>query len=162
MFYKKTAIPVLCLSLCLCGGIVPKAAALEVVEPVRQGEITPYATYIRSKTCVLSISAGTATVQASVGRQSGVTDHCKVVAYLQEKSGSTWKTVSTWTDESDGLRASVSKSKSSNCWQDLSCQGGGDRLVRERFGERNDLFLGRNSVRPCKKYQNAKKVLETS
>lgn len=110
MFYKKTAIPVLCLSLCLCGGIVPKAAALEVVEPVRQGEITPYATYIRSKTCVLSISAGTATVQASVGRQSGVTDHCKVVAYLQEKSGSNWKTVSTWTDESDGLRASVSKS----------------------------------------------------
>lgn len=84
MFYKKTAIPVLCLSLCLCGGIVPKAAALEVVEPVRQGEITPYATYIRSKTCVLSISAGTATVQSSVGRQSGVTDHCKVVAYLQE------------------------------------------------------------------------------
>ena len=112
MFYKKTAIPVLCLSLCLCGGMVPKAAALEVVEPVRQGEITPYATYIRSKTCVLSISAGTATVQASVGRQSGVTDHCKVVAYLQEKSGTTWKTVSTWTDESDGLRASVSKSKS--------------------------------------------------
>ena len=112
MFYKKTAIPVLCLSLCLCGGIDPKAAALEVVETDRKGEINPYATYIRSKTCVLSISAGTATVQASVGRQSGVTDHCKVVAYLQEKSGSTWKTVSTWTDESDGLRASVSKSKS--------------------------------------------------
>mgnify|MGYP000437947637 CR=1 FL=1 len=157
MFYKKTAIPVLCLSLCLCGGIVPKAAALEVVEPVRQGEITPYATYIRSKTCVLSISAGTATVQASVGRQSGVTDHCKVVAYLQEKSGSTWKTVSTWTDESDGLRASVSKSKSVTAGKTYR-----DRLVRERFGERNDLFLGRNSVRPCKKYQNAKKVLETS
>lgn len=49
--------------------------------------------------------------QVSADR-SGVTDHCKVVAYLQEKSGSTWKTVSTWTDESDGLRASVSKSKS--------------------------------------------------
>lgn len=162
MFYKKTAIPVLCLSLCLCGGIVPKAAALEVVEPVRQGEITPYATYIRSKTCVLSISAGTATVQASVGRQSGVTDHCKVVAYLQEKSGSTWKTVSTWTDESDGLRASVSKSKSVTAGKTYRAKAVVTAWSRERFGERNDLFLGRNSVRPCKKYQNAKKVLETS
>lgn len=58
------------------------------------------------------ISDGKATVKGWVTGQTGVADRCKVVAYLQEKSGTTWKTVATWTDESDGLRASVSKSKS--------------------------------------------------
>ncbi len=38
MFYKNSDPSPM--SLCLCGGMVPKAAALEVVEPVEAGEIT--------------------------------------------------------------------------------------------------------------------------
>ena len=92
--------------------MIPVVSAVELSDPPSQGEMTPYALYIKGKNLEFRISDGKATVKGWVTGQTGVADRCKVVAYLQEKSGTTWKTVDTWTDESDGLRASVSKSKS--------------------------------------------------
>ena len=71
----------------------------------------PYALYIRSKNLDFRISDGIATAKGWVTGQPGVADRCRVVVYLQEKSGSTWKNIATWSDESDGGRASVSETK---------------------------------------------------
>ena len=111
MFQKKALLPVLCVSLCLCGGMIPSVSAVELSNPPGQEEIVPYALYIRSKNLNFRISDGMATVKGWVTGQPGVADRCRVVVYLQEKSGSTWKNIATWSDESDGGRASVSETK---------------------------------------------------
>lgn len=111
MFHKKALLPALCVSLCLCGGMVPGVLAAEIPDPPDQGEITPYALYIKRAECNLSIDGEIATIRGSVTGQTGVADRCQVVVTLEEKSGTTWKTVATWSDESDGGRASVSETK---------------------------------------------------
>ena len=111
MCHKKALLPALCMSLCLCGGMIPNVSAAEILNPPDQGEIVPYAAYIREKSLKFSASDGVISVRGWVTGQTGVADRCRIVVYLQEKSGSTWKTVATWTDESDGGRASVSETK---------------------------------------------------
>lgn len=111
MFHKKALLPALCVSLCLCGGMVPGVSAVEISDPPSQGEITPYALYIGGKDLSFAISNGVATVKGWVTGQPGVADRCQVVVTLEEKSGTTWKTIATWSDESNGGRASVSETK---------------------------------------------------
>ena len=111
MFHKKALLPALCVSLCLCGGMIPSVTAAGLPAPPSQEEIVPYALYIKGKNLDFRISDGVATVKGWVTGQTGVADRCRVVVYLQEKSGSTWKNIATWSDESDGGRASVSETK---------------------------------------------------
>ena len=111
MFQKKALLPALCVSLCLCGTMVLSVSAAEIPDPPSQGEITPYALYIGGKNLTFGISNGVATVKGWGTGQPGVADRCQVVVTLEEKSGTTWKTVATWSDESDGGRASVSETK---------------------------------------------------
>lgn len=111
VFHKKAFLPALCVSLCLCGGMVPGVSAAALPDPPGQGEITPYALFIRGKSLTFDISAGVAAVNGWVTGQTGVADRCRIVVELQEKSGSSWETVATWSDESDGRRASVSETK---------------------------------------------------
>lgn len=66
--------------------------------------------YITDAKVRFAIDKGIATIKASVIGQDGV-DRCKVEVTLQEKVGSTWKIVGTWTDETGGVRASVSETK---------------------------------------------------
>ena len=73
--------------------MIPVVSAVELSDPPSQGEMTPYALYIKGKNLEFRISDGKATVKGWVTGQTGVADRCKVVAYLQEKSGTTWKTV---------------------------------------------------------------------
>lgn len=108
---KKAAIPALCLSLCLSAGMVAPAHAAQLPPTPGYQEITPYALYIRNSNCNLIINGKTATVSSMVSGQPGVVDRCKVVVSLQEKVGSTWRTVATWTDDQDALRASVSETE---------------------------------------------------
>ncbi|MGN9096799.1 hypothetical protein [Flintibacter porci] len=111
MFHKKELLPALCVSLCLCGAMAPSVSAVEIPELSNQEEITPYALYIRKAECTLSLNGGIATIRVSVTGQTGVVDRCQVVVTLEEKSGTTWKTIATWSDESDGGRASLSETK---------------------------------------------------
>ena len=111
MFHKKALLPALCVSLCLCGGMIPSVTAAGLPASPSQEEIVPYALYIKGKNLDFRISDGVATVKGWVTGQTGVAERCRVVVYLQEKSGSTWKNIATWSDESDGGRASVSETK---------------------------------------------------
>lgn len=112
MFHKKELLPVLCVSFCLCcGGMIPTAYATQLPTPSQQEDVSPYMLYLQDWGCTLSITRQTAYTYASVTGQKDIVDRCRVVVYLQEKFGSIWKTVATWTDESDGGRASVSETK---------------------------------------------------
>ena len=111
MFHKRALLPALCVSLCLCGGMIPSVSAAGLPAPPGQEEIVPYALYIGEKNLSFRISERVATVKGWVTGQPGVADRCRVVVYLQEKSGSAWKNIATWSDESDGGRASVSETK---------------------------------------------------
>lgn len=112
MFQKKSLLPVICLSACLCGGMVSVTSALEMPTPYSHSDGVPYLLYIQDARCTLKISNKTASIYGMVNGQVGIVDNCKIEVFLQEKSGRSWKNIATWTDESDGLRASVSKSKS--------------------------------------------------
>lgn len=111
MFPQKVLLPALCVSLCLCGGMIPDVSAAESQNPPSQGEIVPYAMYIRGKSLKFSASDGVVSVRGWVTGQTGVADRCQIMVYLQEKSGNIWKNIATWSDESDGGRASVSETK---------------------------------------------------
>lgn len=95
MFHKKALLPALCVSLCLCGGMIPSVTAAGLPASPSQEEIVPYALYIKGKNLDFRISDGVATVKGWVTGQTGVADRCRVVVYLQEKSGSTWKNIAT-------------------------------------------------------------------
>ena len=107
MFQKKALLPALCVSICLCAGMIPNVSA---VENVNSTIVTPCSMYITDAKVRFAIDKGIATIKASVIGQDGV-DRCKVEVTLQEKVGSTWKIVGTWTDETGGVRASVSETK---------------------------------------------------
>lgn len=81
----------LCLALCLTMGAAPTAFAAQSADIET---ITPYALYIKSKNCQLTISGKTAAIDAYVVGQSGSATECKVVASLQRKTTSgSWSTV---------------------------------------------------------------------
>lgn len=111
MFHKKVLLP-FCMSLCLCGGIISPAAAVSALPVATSAtEFAPCALYIQDARCTFDITNHTAKVYGMVNGQLGVADRCRVVVTLEEKSGTTWKTIATWSDESNGGRASVSETK---------------------------------------------------
>ena len=59
----------------------------------------------------LSISNRVATADCWVLGEKGSATKAKVVAELQEKSGSSWSTIATWTDTQNAYKASVYSSK---------------------------------------------------
>ncbi len=94
---------------------VPAVAMAATAEPITQqteSGIAPYMLYIVDARCTLSISGTTATVNAWVIGDDFDATKAKVVAELQEKDGSSWTTIATWTDTQNAYRASVNKTKS--------------------------------------------------
>lgn len=97
---KRWAALALCLALCLSSGAV--YATETTVRQNGEGGIGPYATYIRDKDCKLTLIGKTATARAWVEGQDSVVTKTEVVVELQEKSGSAWKTLDTWSDAQNG------------------------------------------------------------
>lgn len=102
---------------CLSAAVVtllPAASMAEAAAPVsyqQESSIAPYMLYIADSRCSLSISGTTATVSSSVEGDSFDATKAKVVAELQEKSGSSWSTIATWTDTQNAYKASVKQTK---------------------------------------------------
>lgn len=104
---------------CLCATaltLVPAASMAEAaVVPVnyqQENDVVPYMMYIVDSRATLGISGQTASVSCWVKGDSSYATKAKVVAELQEKRGSSWTTVITWTDTQNSYRASVSKTRS--------------------------------------------------
>lgn len=94
---------------------VPAFAAEVPVIPVssqQESGITPYWTCINDIFTDFSISNRTASIYADVTGTYGQATKAKVVVELQEKNGSSWSTIATWTDTQNDYRASVSTTKS--------------------------------------------------
>lgn len=96
--------------------LVPTASLAEAVAiPVinqQESAIAPYMLYISDWGNKLTISGRTATVDCFVKGQIGEATKAKVVAELQEKNGSSWSTIATWTDTQNAYKASVYETKS--------------------------------------------------
>lgn len=96
--------------------LVPTASLAEAVAiPVinqQESAIAPYMLYIVDAQSDLYISGRTATADCWVQGQKGDATKAKVVAELQEKSGSSWSTITTWTDTQNAYKASVYETKS--------------------------------------------------
>ena len=109
---KKIA--AVCLSAVVLTSVPAVTMAATAVEPVTQqveSGIVPYMLYIVDARCTLTVSGTTATVDAWVEGDSFDATKAKVVAELQEKNGSSWTTIATWTDTQNGSYASVYKTK---------------------------------------------------
>lgn len=111
----KTIISGICLSASLLTTAVPQALALSETTAAPESTtismhntIAPYMAYINDADLTFSISGGKAYVDGWVRGQSGVATRCKITANLQVKSGLTWSTVKTWSDDQNGRRASIS------------------------------------------------------
>lgn len=105
---KRWAALALCLALCLSTGAVYAAQSPAVRNG--QGEIVPYAMYIKDKGCTLDLSGKTAKPDAWVKGQAGVVTKCMVELELQEKVGSRWETVDVWIDIQNATMAEASGS----------------------------------------------------
>ena len=96
--------------------LVPTASLAEAVAipAINQQEnaIVPYMLYITEIRSNLSIANRIATTNCWVQGQKGDATKAKVVAELQEKSGSSWDTIATWTDTQNAYKASVYETKS--------------------------------------------------
>lgn len=109
---RKMLASSLCLTACLLATNVSQAYALnETTFSAVQNNIELYMEYINDADCTFSISNGTATIHAWVRGQSGNSTKCQIVINLQERSGSTWKTVQTWSETQNGRKATVNASK---------------------------------------------------
>ncbi len=106
---KRWAALALCLTLCLSTAAYTYAAETPVVRN-GQGEIVPYAMYIRDKGCTLELGGKTAAVNSWVMGQVGVATKCMVHLELQEKAGSRWETVDVWIDIQNDTMAEASGS----------------------------------------------------
>lgn len=109
MWKFRRSAAALCLLGCLTLGMAPQALAVQADEP-GETDIMPCMLYIDDSGCSMRIANGKATAKANVIGISETTK-AKVVVSLQEKSGSGWKTVKTWTGTKDSARASASGSK---------------------------------------------------
>lgn len=110
----KKVTATVCLGAAVLTSVPAVAMAATAGEPInQQTEIgkAPYMLYIVDANCTLSISGTTATVNCWVKGDSIDATKAKVVAELQEKNGSSWTTIATWTDTQDSYRASVNKTK---------------------------------------------------
>lgn len=111
---KKVAAAI-CLSAAVLTSVPAVAMAVTAGEPINQqteNVTAPYMLYIADARCTLSITGTTATVNAWVEGDSFDATKAKVVAELQEKDGSNWTTIATWSDTQNGSYASVYKTKS--------------------------------------------------
>lgn len=126
---RKMLASSLCLTACLLATNVSQAYALnETTFSAVQNNIELYMEYINDADCTFSISNGTATIHAWVRGQSGNSTKCQIVINLQERSGSTWKTVQTWSETQNGRKATVNASKKRYIWKELSGNCYCDRL----------------------------------
>ena len=109
----KKVIATICLGAVALTSMPAVSFAETAVEPFKQQEVevAPCMTYIQRAKCNFSISDAIATIDCSVSGRSTATK-AKVVAELQMKSGSTWVTISTWTDIQDDYEAYVYTTKS--------------------------------------------------
>lgn len=109
----KKVFATICLGTVALTSMPAVSFAETAVEPVKyqENEVAPRMTYIQRAKCDFTISGTTATIDSSVTGRSTATK-AKVVAELQMKSGSTWVTVSTWTDIQDDYEAYVDATKS--------------------------------------------------
>ena len=90
---------------------VPALAAEVPVNYQQESGITPYWTCINDVLVDFSISNCTASIYAAVTGTVSSATKAEILVELQEKSGSSWKTVASWTG-SGTYRASVSTTKS--------------------------------------------------
>ncbi len=109
----KKVTATVCLGAAVLTSVPAVAMAATAVEPVNQQEngIAPYMLYIEDWKNNLTISGTTATIDCWVKGVIGEATKAKVVAELQEKSGSNWTTIDTWTDTQSSYRAAVKETK---------------------------------------------------
>lgn len=107
MFWKKRSLmAALCMVLCFAAFPVPQAMA---AAPVNEGTtaIMPRMTYIYKADHRLVISNGAASVYAMVRGDSESVTKCEITVELQEKNGSSWDTVETWSKTVNGQSAVI-------------------------------------------------------
>ncbi|MFR6290057.1 MAG: hypothetical protein ACLUKQ_01230 [Peptococcaceae bacterium] len=96
--------------------LVPTASLAEAVAiPVinqQESAIAPYMLYISDWQSKLTIVNRIAKVDCWVNGSIDDATKAKVVAELQEKSGSSWSTIATWTDTRNDYEAFVYETKS--------------------------------------------------
>ena len=109
---KKVA-AALCLGALVLTSAPAAAMAATAVEPMngQENNIVPYMLYIDDWKNDLTISGTTATAVCWVQGTIGQATKAKVVAELQEKNGSSWSTIATWSDTQNSDKASVKESK---------------------------------------------------
>lgn len=108
----KKAVAAVCVG-AMTFAVAPAAFAAGVpVNYQQESGITPYMLYITEWENSLSISGRTATVTCWVEGDYNSATKAKMVAELQEKNGSSWSTIATWTDTQNGYRAKVKETKS--------------------------------------------------
>lgn len=108
---KPKFISAVCLAGCLAAFSVSTVLGADIRAFSQSPIITPYMTYISNASCDLTVSNGQATISASATGNVGVVTKSQIVIELQEKSGSSWKTVGMWSNYRESYRTSVSGSK---------------------------------------------------
>lgn len=87
-----------------------EAAAIPVINQ-QESSIVPYMLYITYTRSNILVSGRTVTVDCRMTGEKSTVTKAKVVAELQEKNGSSWTTIATWTDTQNTYSASVYESK---------------------------------------------------
>lgn len=102
----------------LCGAVLTSIPAVswaetasETLYNVSANEISPYLLLIENIECTLSISNETATARCIVSGDIETATAAKLVAELQVKNGSSWRTVTTWSEESASYKAELKETR---------------------------------------------------
>lgn len=105
--FKQVSKQMLCLLCAIISTFVlsPQCMAADMSFP-EDGTIELRMTNINDAQCAISVQNGTAAASANVGGKRGA-EKCKIVLKIQEKQGSRWVTLDSWTVEEDGRNASI-------------------------------------------------------
>ena len=105
---KNPIIGALCIIVCLFA--TPRSLAADTL--LHDDEIvSPCMEYISNTVCKIGISNGVATSTAIVSGNPLLTTKCQIILKLQQKTGSSWKTIQIWTDSKTGSYMTLSKTK---------------------------------------------------
>lgn len=107
----KKLVTFMCLSVCILTFSASAVYAVSNQMDTKNPIVKPYMTYISDASCKLTVKNGQASLNADVSGYFGEATKCSVVIELQEKSGSSWKSIGTWSNTENGDYASVSGSK---------------------------------------------------
>lgn len=105
---KKFILSALCMTACLLATPMPTAFAADTTMH-DDAIVSPCMEYISQSTCDVIVNGTTATVIASVRGNSSLTTKCQITLKLQQKSGTNWTTIQTWTSSGNNYRLSISK-----------------------------------------------------